>query len=762
MRRMAAVLLWVAAGAGCGSASGSAPGSEPARAAASSREATERAGADGRAAPDDPAPMRAWYDLARHPERAEPREGRTRIVRPGTPGGAKHTLGSWRTGLSPATIADRPVALVTGRRGRIWLPWDQEGDAALTLRARALAPGPVALRIGGKELGRGDWPRGDFGILRFRIPADRLRRGDNALQIRTLRVGRAPDGTRASVAIDWIRLGPIAEGHREDAPEPATQGRTDAGLPVLHLPPGRSLTWTFRVPRGARLRGVARGGAPVAIAHTDTGPSRRLATGGHGALDVDLSDLEGQWVGLEVGAPADGEGLALIRPAIVVPERSRQPGEHPRARNVLVYVVDTLRADKLSPYDPQTRVETPGLSRFVETAATFLHARAQENWTKPSIATLLSSLMPWEHTATRGSSVVPRSVALLPEMLREHGFHTGAFIANGYVSGKFGFERGWDDYRNYIRESRRTDAEFVAADALDWLDRRPEDRPFFLYVHTIDPHVPYRPPEEELARYGDPHYRGPVSFRRDATLLEKIKTGKLRLRPRDKRQLEALYDGEISYHDVHFAAILDGLERRGLADDTLVIVTSDHGEEFWDHGSVGHGHSVYDELLRVPFFVRLPGVARGARVRADVGLVDVVPTVLDALRLPIPEHASGRSLLPLLEGDAPASPSGTVSGFLDNWRALTVDGLKLVHRGAGEARLYDLREDPGETRDVLEGHPVAERHARAMLGLALAGTEPVTGAARRARPRPKPAHREQTVEIDEETEAQLRALGYVE
>jgi len=199
-------------------------------------------------------------------------------------------------------------------------------------------------------------------------------------------------------------------------------------------------------------------------------------------------------------------------------------------------------------------------------------------------------------------------------MLSEAGFHTGAFICNGYVSGKFGFRRGWSTYRNYIREGRRTRSEFVAADVLSWLDKRPEDKPFFLYVHTIDPHVPYRPPSNVLSLYGDPDYKGPVSFRSSATLLEDVKLKKVTLKEKDKQQLEALYDAEITYHDVHFNAIMQGLERRGVDDETLVIVTSDHGEEFWDHGSVGHGHNVYEELLHVPLFMRLPGTKTLTRV----------------------------------------------------------------------------------------------------------------------------------------------------
>jgi choline-sulfatase len=707
-------------------------------------------------------PVRVHYDLTAHPKRVELREGRTLVVNLGTDAAGAYTMGGWRSGVAPATLDGTPVGAVTGTRGTLWVPWDGEGGAVLTVRGRALAKGPVAFHWNGEPLESEALPRDGFGVLRFTLPEGALQRGDNVLTVRARRLGQLDEGRRASVAIDWLRIGPASEGHRDGAPPDAT-GLFQAGrVPSMRVPGGMSLGWTFRVPEGARVRGVAKGPGRVRLeAHTDAGPGRPLCDMGTGSIDCPLGDLAGQVIRLELAAR--GGDVTLLAPAVTVPGSETGAGAPPaRPKHVLLYLVDTLRADKLAPYQPDTRVQTPGLVRFAEGAATFHNARAPENWTKPSVATLLSSLMPWEHTAQDGRSVLPASVTLLPERLAEEGFFTGSFIANGYVSDRFGFKQGWNTYRNYIRESRRTASEYVASDVIGWLDRRPQDQPFFLYVHTIDPHVPYRPREPFLGTYGDAAYRGPVTFRRDATLLEKIKTGKLRLRPADKAHLEALYDGEISYHDVHFTAILDALEERGLADDTLVIVTSDHGEEFWDHGSVGHGHNMYDELLRVPFLIRLPGVAGGTSIRTHVGLVDVVPTVLDALGMPIPEDVAGRSLLPLLEGRQPTVPPATVSAFLDNWRSVAVDDLKLLQRADVEGRLYDLTTDAAEQEDVAADRPISLRHARAALGLSLQDHDAVAATqARRAPRRARPRHRRQQTDLDDETKAQLRALGYI-
>jgi arylsulfatase A-like enzyme len=503
------------------------------------------------------------------------------------------------------------------------------------------------------------------------------------------------------------------------------------------------------VPPSAHLRGFVDGEATVRL-RREGGAAREVVV--QGELDLDLTAETHAVVRLEIDARDD---LRLHQVAVHVPATESRTLTKPK--NVLLILVDTLRADRLEPYAVDTRVQTPGLSAFARGATTFVHAHSQENWTKPSVATLLTSLMPWEHSATLDGSVLPNSVTMLPEVLQDRGFRTGSFICNGFVSDRFGFRQGWDTYRNYIREGRRTKAEFVAADVLAWLDTHQEDHadnPFFLYVHTIDPHVPYRPPQSVLEMYGGGDYNGAIHPGRTAQVLEEIKLGRLRATPADRAFLEALYDGEISYHDVHFRAILEGLESRGLADDTMVLLTSEHGEEFWDHGSVGHGHSVYEELLHVPLFVRIPGEAP-RRIETPVGLVDVMPTILEALEVEAPPNLSGRSFLNELRGEPGDAPRATVSGFMENWRTVTVGRWKLVQRPRNRSRLYDLQEDPGEAQDLADTHPLTVRWLRGLLGLRLQATRGEVEPGRRR-------HRPERTVIDDETAAQLRALGYLQ
>lgn len=788
VRAPAAWLAALLVGQGCGSTTP--PGATEPNPVADRAEASEQPDAPTTPDPREPQQVieprdervaHAVLSLAEHPERAERWQRGTRVVDLGAPEGEQYTLGGWTTGLRAEGLGEGApsVALAAGNRATLSVPVDAGGPVRVTLRARgfrgaevlaawdgASVPARIVSDTGAVALA--SLPTdGTFARVIVDLPQAAV--GEHSLTLRVRGGSGTHVGRAATLALDWMRVGDPSDPFVDERSAPVAMTALLGDQPLLRLRAQERVGYTLRIPPGARLRGVLRSGSAVTVTVTRDGrASAPLPSLSPGTFDVDLAAFAGELVRIELAAAAGQAGAdtptELVRPSVVVlgPATPADSSVR-RPRNVLLYLVDTLRADHLSPYNEGTRVRTPGLGTFVQNAVTMRRAHSQENWTKPSVATLLSSLMPWEHTAVEEASVVPESVALLPELLRDHGFFTGSFIANGYVSDRFGFRQGWHTYRNYIREGRRNDAEFVAADVLRWLDDREDTRPFFLYVHTIDPHVPYRRREDTLALYGDTRYSGPAAVANNADLLGRVKLGRVTLAAADRAHLEALYDGEITYHDIHFQSILDGLERRHLANDTLVIITSDHGEEFWDHGSVGHGHSVYEELLHVPMFVRHPGLpADRTAVRElgdDVGLVDVVPTIFDALGLPTPDGISGRSFLPALLGQSSSAPVATVSGFMENWRTVTLSDFKLIHRANGTFRLFDLAADPREEHDLASERPLAVRHLRALLGLRLADADPVARAARRgARPR---AHQAATTRIDPETAAQLRALGYM-
>lgn len=687
----------------------------------------------------DATPRQVVYDLVAHPERARLRHGDALVLDFGADAGAQYTLGGWRTRTSAThRFGDTDALLLEGVIGEVLLPAESDRASTLFVRARTFGSGGrLTVYLGEDAVKHARLPTdGAFGVVQIDLPEGALQPGENVLQFRVPAVGR-DDGVRAGLAIDGIRVG------RADGGEPSVDSfsappRTASG--ALRLPAGWSLAWPFERPPGARLELETTGTVRV-IARMDGARPQNL--GRHtGETFVELPP--GEFMEVELRAEED---------AVLQAARITTPGEStPRAqtgppRNVVIFLVDTVRADKLRPFNPETRVRTPGLDAWASRASVFTQTRTQENWTKPSVATLLTGLYPWQHTATSDAAVLPDSAQMLSERLGAAGFHTGAFICNGYVSDAFGFRQGWRSWRNYIREGRRTQARFVAADVLEWLDARDTSAPFFLYVHTIDPHVPYIPPPELLAEYDPEPYEGPIDFTRDRGLLEKIKSNRLHPNARDRVHLEALYDGEITYHDTHFASILQGLERRGLMDDTLIAFTADHGEEFFDHDSVGHGHSLFEELLHVPLVLYVPG-APPARVDEPASLADLVPTVLDALRLPADPELPGRSLLAPMRGERADAPVASVAGFMEGWRALVVGRYKLIQRTHRTAMVFDLEADPHEHHDISTERPLLLRYLRGLLGLVLSG-------------RTDARHRAESTTIDAETEAQLEALGYV-
>jgi len=750
--------------------------------AAESEEIAKRPKENKPAAPKKK--LEPLYDFAANLPQAHVRSGGI-LIDFGTPSRHKHTLGDWKTGWRGDFDRDGTTfSYVASSPARVFfdaLP--EEVDAVggrITIRARATgdATGKGRIYLNGKQVGTAEFPGDEFAHATIDF-SRKLVDGPNELMLRFDRRRPGHDGRAAALAVDYVRIVPSgAESGSAASTHTALRGADAAGgRDHLALRPGESLTYHLPIPEGAFLIGRARAGGTgargrlVVRVRTDGEPERVLpevAAGPKGgSLRSSLAELGGKTAAITFGAA--GGDVVLTGGAIAVEPRPPEPAPGKlRAENLVVVLIDTVRADHIKLHNRATRVQTDYLDRFGAEGMTFERAWAQENWTKPSIATLLTGLYPETHRTKTEKHKLPRSVVMASEHFRALGYATAGFVANGYISNKFGFREGWDVWRNYVREGKPNRARFVTDDAIRWLERRPVDKPFFLYVHTIDPHVPYIPPRKYTELYDPQPYKGVVQARTTAKLLEKIKTGSTRLSDRDKRHLEALYDGEITYHDDEISRLHDHLADDGLLEDTLIVITSDHGEEFFDHGSVGHGHSVYEELLHVPFVIRLPGATagQGARCDAEVGLIDVLPTACEILGVDCPPGMEGRSLVPLLEGRCRDRwPEVSFADFLDGQRSARAGRYKLIYRGLAKT-LFDLEADPEETRDLSDDQPIALAAMRDLLGQHQGRFAP-TGGAEAKKKSGKPAkktktHEAEEADIDAETRKQLEGLGYFE
>ena len=415
---------------------------------------------------------------------------------------------------------------------------------------------------------------------------------------------------------------------------------------------------------------------------------------------------------LEVEATRRGrqlpEGVALWGdPMIVTPGR-------PAGKNLVVILIDTLRADRLGAYGNRDGL-TPHLDRFAAEGVRFAEMRAPASWTLPSVASLMTGLHPQTHGAgVRYGEFAPTGltggVRTLAETLRDAGFYNLGVYHNIYVNPAFGLQQGFDEYVSI--EDR---AAPLVDRALEGLRRTAPDRRVFLYLHLFDPHNPYEPPEEEcrtVARRLVPGYRGKLGCAADRRPELPIPP------PADRRWHEALYDAEIAYTDRQVGRFLEGLADLDLDDDTVVLVVSDHGEEFWTRldreralgyePNSDHGHTVYDELLHVPAILRIPG-REPKVVETPTELADLFPTLLRLAGV-APPPAQGRDLTPLLDGAPPAGRPTLLADLILHgpvrWSVRRGPWKLIVPRDPGPPlELYDLGSDPGELRDQAAARP---------------------------------------------------------
>lgn len=439
-------------------------------------------------------------------------------------------------------------------------------------------------------------------------------------------------------------------------------------------------------------------------------------------------------------SPANGASVAS-------PPRSAGITESRRRPNVVVYLVDALRADRIGAYGCE-RPLTPRLDAMAHEGVVFEDVTAQSSWTKAAVASIFTGLWPREHGVNGPDDRLPDQLRTLPEYLRAAGYRTGAVVANAYVGTQFGFGRGFDHFE-YL-EHRLGRSDIIHDRVADWLAEVSGDRsPFFLYVHAIDPHAPYAPPQPYRERFAptvsDPSV-GEVETVRGLVLGSVSPTAAL------ERDLRDLYDAEVAANDDSFGRLLDLLTDLGELDDTIVIFTSDHGEAFGEHGSWTHGLDLYNEVLDIPLIVRLPdAAAAGARVSEPAQHIDLLPSILARCGAPVEKELPGAVLFDVVGPVAPAA-SRAVYAYLDYWgrtgAAVILDGWKLIRPLSSEfgadIELYHRASDRCERRDLGTESPVRKGWLEASLAVALRAR----GAGVRT-------------EIDERTRRQLEALGYL-
>jgi choline-sulfatase len=365
---------------------------------------------------------------------------------------------------------------------------------------------------------------------------------------------------------------------------------------------------------------------------------------------------------------------------------------------LVIITLDTTRADRLPIYGFM-HAPMPALERLARDGVVFDRATSVAPLTLPAHSSLFTGLFPPAHgVRDNADRPLAEDRTTLAEILRARGFRTGAFVGSVVLDADRGLAQGFDQYSGVTTGQaaapslpvRRRSADAVVSDALHWIETQ-DDRPLFAWVHLYDPHKPYNPPEPFRSQYSDP------------------------------------YLAEIAFADAHIGRLLAALERRKILDRTIVVVAGDHGEALGEHGERDHGIFVYESVLHVPLIVRAPGISP-RRLSGVVRLVDVMPTVLDLLRVPRPQ-VEGVSLAATMRGEAPQPELDAYSESQYprrlGWsplRALRAGRYKLIE--APRPELYDLERDPFEQRNVYDERP----EVAAALARRLASFDPMVKA----------------------------------
>jgi arylsulfatase A-like enzyme len=441
-------------------------------------------------------------------------------------------------------------------------------------------------------------------------------------------------------------------------------------------------------------------------------------------------------------------GVAAGCARLIDVERERTASNR---RNVILISMDTLRADHLSCYG-YFRKTSPHIDSLAGRGTRFADVSSTSAWTTPVHGSLFTGRYPLQLGSIRYHGgkkmhVLGAEEETLAELLQDAGYETQAFTGGGFVSRKLGFDQGFVKYRDHNNIKDYIDQ------LLEWLTEHDRSRPFFLFVHFYDTHRPYIPPDEKFKEMFKGGYKGNFPVR-------KVCSRKYRpLSEEDLRYVISQYDGEIAHADYQLGRFFAHLHDTGLDRNTLLVYLSDHGDEFFEHGDCDHTTSVYQELVGVPLVFKGPGIPARQVVQVPVSLIDVPPTILHYLGMPVPDSMEGTSLLPVIHGEGePCTYQFFETSFWkrkNDIRGVREGPWKIVFNYKDVAvEAYDLEIDPLERTNVIEEMPAGTK--RDMIHAFKKWRKKMRKTAQKAK-----TSTHQSITTDPKLEEHLKALGYI-
>lgn len=626
---------------------------------------------------------------------------------------------TWKTRLE---VDGRKVALAaTAAKLQVPLTSAQAANQVVYVALKSPSRSSVRVSSGSKSSAAVSLEPG-WQVVSVTLPADTLHAGENTLNFTFAQSGmfslEGGASHKAAAAVEWIQVGGTPP------PQKVALPKLSDGSKLL-IPGGGALHYYVFIPKGGSLslKGDAAG---CSFKLTVEGPQPEKR-GAPQTVTLDGSPVALYSHGGEVrrlGLRADGscDKIALEKAQLLAPGNPPQIRKAEKPKNIVFWLADDTRADRFRLWNRSSRVETPILDEFSKRATRFAVTYSQGNESRVSHASLFTGLYPAQHKFIADKAVLSDSFVIIPEVMKQAGLFTIGHIANGYITKRWGFGDGWDVLKNHIHEGGGLKAVELVGDAANFLEKGPgKTKPFFLYLGTIDAHVSWRAYEPWISKYDPTPYNGPFVKGCMDPQLDKIVAGQLTVTARDRQRVIALYDCDISYNDHHFGKLLDLLKRTGHEDDTMVVYTSDHGEEFWDHGRIGHGQSLRQELVHIPLWIYFPPLFPGGKVVEEgTELVDLLPTLADAFGVPIPKDVQGESLIPIAQGVGGGYPRPAIASQYELAHVMRLGRYKLWVGGSGVIKLHDGQDDPAEQKELTQEQPLALRFVADAMGLWMA------------------------------------------
>jgi arylsulfatase A-like enzyme len=589
----------------------------------------------------------------------------------------------------------KKVAIMGGKTGRLDVPLTAQqaaGKPALRMRVHNDSARALSIRINGQQKNEiGHRVEAGWSTISVDVPEGLLKAGENEILLFT--------GAGQPMALEWLQVGGQAG---DDTP-----AIYDPGKKSLVLPRDGGLVYYVTVPDKGRVTGDLNDATcKVAVRATPDGDGEITGELAGNGSAVDLAGLAGRPVRLELTgkdcevAHLSGAALVVPGPGPTMVKRQAAPPKY-----VILWIMDSLRADRVRPFNPKARPETPTFERLGKEGAVFTQAYVQGNESRVSHASLWSALYPVKHNMIAPKAKLDSKWTTIDELMRDAGMFTSGVSANGYVDSRWGFGTAWNTYHNHIHEKSGLTGADVMGRAIKTIEGKTD--PWFLYIGTIDTHVSWRPKAPWISKYHPASYDGRFAKRFSGE--DAGKGDKLNMTQAEIEWVRALYDSNVSYQDDLLRQLLDKLKEWGIADQTMIVITSDHGDEQWEDGRVGHGASLRETLVHVPLLIHYPAMVPARMITEGVDVLDVMPTVADLLGAKMDEEWQGESLLPLAHGVGAGYPRMSLASQYEGAHVGRIGAWKLRAPGSASPNLYNVSRDPDERTDLTGKNPVAYR-----------------------------------------------------